>query len=193
MKKIVIGVTGASGHFYAYRLIQNLLQYNCEVHLVFSEQGEKVFAYELGASFETLLTDLHHPNLNIYDNSNLFAPIASGSFKTDAMVVVPCSMGTVASLANGLSHSLLTRAADVTLKERRPLIVVARETPLSSIHLKNLLTLSESGATIFPPMPAYYHLPQNLEEILNATVGRLLSQLGIDNSLYPVWGTSKND
>ncbi|HEU0264237.1 MAG TPA: UbiX family flavin prenyltransferase, partial [Geobacterales bacterium] len=126
-------------------------------------------------------------HLTYYDEGNLFAPIASGSAAADAMVVVPCSMGSVARIAAGISGTLLERAADVMLKEQRPLILVPRETPLSQIHLENLLRLSRAGARIVPAMPAFYHHPSSMDELVNFMVGKILDQLGIEQLLFPPW------
>lgn len=188
MKKIIVGITGASGSIYAYRLIQILLENQHEVHLVMSDQAQKVMPFELQKSLETLLEDIKHPNLHQYDNDNLFSAIASGSYPIDGMVVVPCSMGTASKIALGISESLLVRAADVCFKEKRPLVIVPRETPLSSIHLRNLLSLSEDGAVILPPVPAFYNHPASVEDIVDITVGRLLETLKIHTPHHKIWG-----
>lgn len=122
------------------------------------------------------------------DVEDLFAPTASGSFKTDGMIIISCSMSSLGEIANGVSKNLLGRSADVCIKERRKLVIVPRETPLSSIHLKNMLTLSEAGATILPAMPGFYHKPENLEDLIDFMVGKVLDTLNIDNNLFTKWG-----
>jgi len=190
MKKIIVGITGASGSILAHRFIENLLTLGHEVHLVVSSNGEAVLAYELEQGMDQLLLgyqalpgQLYH-----YTNQDLFAPIASGSFRTDAMVIIPCSMGTLSRIAQGTSDTLMTRATDVMLKEGRRLILVPRESPLSSIHLRNMLRLSHMGVTIMPPMPSFYNKPKTLEDSINHSVGRLLDALDIENPLHREWG-----
>lgn len=189
MKKIIIGLTGASGSVLAYRLMEALLTLGHEVHFVSTDMGKQVLAFELEMPFETAMTALNRlsPHFKRYESGDLFAAIASGSFSVDAMAVVPCSMGTLAKICTGISDSLLCRAADVTLKERRPLILVARETPLSSIHLENMLKLSRMGAVIMPPVPAFYNKPKTLDEVIDQSVGRILNTLGIHNELHQIW------
>lgn len=190
MKRYIVAITGASGSIYALRLLEELCKIPCEVHLVMSSNGSKVFQYETGYTSEQLLEYLKNKNgtIILHNVDNLFASIASGSFKTHGMVVVPCSMSTLAEMAMGVSKTLLTRAADVALKEKRKLIVVPRETPLSTIHLRNMLSLSETGAVIMPAMPSFYHKPTSLEDIVNSLVGRILDSLEIENNLYNKWG-----
>jgi 4-hydroxy-3-polyprenylbenzoate decarboxylase len=189
MKKIIVGVTGASGSVFAHRLVESLLDLGHEVHLLATPNGQRVYAYELEKSFDELsqknrsLSD----KLYIYNNEDLFSRISSGSYKTDAMVIVPCSMGTLAKIAQGISSTLITRAADVMIKEHRKLILITRESPLSSIHLKNMLELSNLGVVIMPPVPAFYHKPKTLEESIDLTVGRILESLDIKNPYHKVW------
>ena len=195
MKRFVIGITGASGSILAKRLIENLIANGCEVHIIATNSGEKVFEYEIGESILSFIEQqtLTTPNLYYHDNKNLFASIASGSFISDGMVILPCSMGTLAKMAHGISDNLLTRAADVTLKEKRPLLVMPRETPLSRIHLQNMLTLHDSGARIIPPVPAFYHQPSTLDDVINQIVGRVLFTLGIENNSHHVWQGEPNE
>jgi len=190
MKKIIVGITGASGSIFAHRFIEILLQSGHEVHLVATPNGEKVCAFELEKPFENLLSGYRQLKgaLTHYDNEDLFSQIASGSFKTDAMVIIPCSMGTLAKVAHGISDSLITRAADVMIKENRRLVLMTRESPLSSIHLENMLKLSRLGVTIMPPVPSFYNKPKTLEESIDLSVGRLLETLGLDNDYHKVWG-----
>ncbi|MDI6601174.1 MAG: flavin prenyltransferase UbiX [Thermoanaerobacteraceae bacterium] len=186
MKRYIVGITGASGSVYAIRLIDELIKRNNEVHLVVTGNGERVMKYETGWTIEDL-ADKYEKGLCYYDIEDLFAPISSGSFKTDGMVVAPCSMSTLSKIALGVSSNLLERSADVVLKEKRRLVVVPRETPLNTIHIKNMLTLSEMGATILPAMPAFYNKPQSVEDMVDFIAGRILLSLGIDNDLYYEW------
>ncbi len=155
-----------------------------ETHCVVSEQGVNVLKYETGIDLETLSRHVRH----LYDIRDMNAPIASGSHKIDAMVVLPCSMKTLASIANGISDNLLLRAADVSLKEGRQLILAVRETPLSPIHLKNMLALSQIGVRIVPLSPGFYHLPQTLEALIDMMAGRICDVLGIHTELFTRWG-----
>lgn len=190
MKKIIVGITGASGSILAHRLVEILLDLGHEVHLLSTANGAKVCRFELGRSFDDLCEGYRNlsPRLRIYSNDNLFAGISSGSFKTDAMVVVPCSMGTLAKIAAGLSDNLIARSADVMIKEHRQLVLVTRESPLSAIHLENMLKLARLGVTIMPPATPFYHKPATLEESIDLTVGRILETLGIGNPFHKVWG-----
>lgn len=181
--KIIVGISGGSGAIYAVSLLDALQRLNIETHLVMTGQGEYVLERECGFSVEQAKQLATH----YHDRNDFAAKISSGSFKTDGMVVVPCSMNTVASIANGITSNLLVRAADVVIKERRRLVLVARETPLSPIHLQNMLTLSNMGVTIFPPVPSFYTNPQSLEDIVIHTTGRILDQLGVDNQLTERW------
>ncbi len=188
MKRIVVGLTGASGSILAYTVIQKLLENGHEVHLVASTLGERVMAYELERRYLDVLADFkENPNFVVHDNDNLFASISSGSYLVDAMCIVPCSMGTLGKIANGISDSLICRAADVTLKERRSLVLVIRETPLSGIHLENMLKLNRYGATIMPPVPAYYNKPKTVDEIVTQSAARILRTLGVIIDDYKVW------
>lgn len=188
MKKYIIGITGASGGIYAKRLIEALLDIDCTIHIVPTDNGRSVFEYENSLSIEDWLHRLSSPKLMLEDNHNLFSTIASGSQYFDAMVVVPCSMGTLAQICYGMSQNLLARAADVTLKEKRKLILVPREAPLSAIHLENLYKLSTLGAVILPPSPGFYMKPETFDELVNFTVGKILDALGIENNYYQKWG-----
>lgn len=183
IKKIIVGITGASGFIYALRLIQHLKAASVEVHLMLTDAAQITRAQEVQMSLNALKeqVDIYYP---IHD---VGASIASGSYHHDGMVIVPCSMNTLAEMACGITNNLLTRAADVCLKERRTLIVMPRETPLHQVHLKNMMTLSQLGAIVYPPMPAFYHHPQSLEEMIDHTLGRVLSMLGIEQQLTPIW------
>ncbi len=182
--RIIVGLSGGSCAIYGIGLLKVLQQLDIETHLVVSTMGEYVAAHECGMNLEELKSLAAY----CHDNKNLAAPIASGSFKTDGMVIVPCAMRTLAAVANGLSDNLLTRAADVVLKERRRLVVVPRETPLSTIHLENMLKLARAGATIMPAAPGFYHQPESIADIVSIMVGRILDQLDIEHNLFKRWG-----
>lgn len=190
MDRYIVALTGASGSVYAVRLLEELLIANKEVHFIASENGRKVLEYELEYSFEALLDRLAALGgvLKVHNNNNLFASVASGSFKTSGMIIIPSSMSTLGEIAAGASKSLIGRAADVCMKEKRKLVLVPRETPFSSIHLKNMLYLSETGVTILPAMPAFYNKPKTLEELVDFVVGRALDALGVNQALYKEWG-----
>jgi 4-hydroxy-3-polyprenylbenzoate decarboxylase len=180
----VVGIAGASGAILARRTVDELLLRDLPTIVVCSNSGKLVWQEELGVSFnETLSEWREHPQFTPYSVGDLRAPIASGTFPTGGMVVVPCSMNSVAALAHGLSNNLLLRAADVCLKEKRRLVLVPRETPLHAIHLENMLTLSRMGVTILPPEPAFYLQPQSVEDISKFVVGRVLVALGVEDEL----------
>ena len=181
--KLVVGITGASGSIYALRLIEVLRQAGHEVHAVVTDSGWQVLDYECGVSREILAKRV----AVLYDNDNVGAAIASGSFRADAMVVLPCSMKTAASIAHSMSDNLLTRAADVMLKEGRKLILVPRETPMHAIHLENLLKLAQLGVRIMPAAPGFYHRPKTIEDLVDMLVGKICDQLGIDTDLFARW------
>lgn len=182
--KLIVGMTGGSGSIFTVSLLAALKKKNIETHFVASKMGEIVLKQELDMD----LNEISRLADYVYDANNFCAPIASGSFKTNGMVVVPCSMRTVAAISNGLSDNLITRAADVVLKEKKKLTLVVRETPFNTIHLKNMLDLSQMGVTIFPPIPSYYNRPNNLEEAIVNTTGRILDVMGVNNELTEVWG-----
>ncbi len=181
--RVVVGISGGSGSIYAISLLKALKELNIETHLVVSTMGEYVTQHECGVSLEELksLATYYH------DNKNFAAPIASGSFKVDQTIILPCSMKTLSSVANGFSDSLIARACDVSLKEARKLILVPRETPLSAIHLENMLKLSKMGVTIFPPSPGFYSHPETIEDIVLNMTGRILDMMDIENNLVQRW------
>ena len=187
MKKIVVGITGASGSIYAKRLIEELASKGYLVHVIATDKGKQVFKYELSLDLKQWIRELNQPTVKLEDNQNLFAEVASGSHGFDAVIVMPCSMGTLAEISHGLSRNLLCRAADVALKEGRKLIIVPRETPFNTIHLENMCHLSKVGATIIPAMPGFYHHPQTLEDLVNFVVGKVLSYLNINHNLFKKW------
>lgn len=183
--RIVVGITGSSGPIYGIRTLQVLREAKVETHLVITEGARRTIAAETGWRVE----EVEALATAVYDNADLAAPISSGSFPTDGMVVVPCSMKTLAAIAYSMSQDLVARAADVTLKEGRRLILVPRETPLHLGHLRNMVRAAEIGAVILPPIPAFYHGPRTVEEIIDQTVGKILDQLNIPHALYRRWGT----
>ncbi|HNW63323.1 MAG TPA: UbiX family flavin prenyltransferase [Piscinibacter sp.] len=183
-QRVVVGITGATGAVYAVRLLQRLRASKVETHLVASPAGVLNVHHELGLDRRALeaLAD------TAYSPGDVGAAIASGSFTTDAMVVAPCSMKSLAAIAHGLADNLLTRAADVTLKERRRLVLMVRETPFNLAHLRNMTAATEMGAVIFPPLPAFYHRPQTIDELVDDTVERVLSLIGVDQAAPKSWG-----
>jgi 4-hydroxy-3-polyprenylbenzoate decarboxylase len=204
MAVYAVAITGGSGAPYALRLLQVLLAGGHEVHLVISAAGETVLQIESGLNLgktlrekaAALATAIETPDasrLRVFDPHNLAAPISSGSFPCAGMVIVPCSTGRLGRIANGISSNLIERAADVMLKERRRLVVVPRETPLNEIHLRNMLTLRQAGADILPAMPAFYHKPRHISDLIDMIVGRVLDRLGVENTLFHRWGTGPQD
>lgn len=196
-KAIIVGITGASGAIYALHTIRALLQFGIEIHLVVSDYGEYVIESETGIGLKSGdLMDIFRSRFGDtslsggivkYSNKDLAASISSGSFKTDGMVVVPCSMKTLAGIAQGITGSLIERAADVTLKEGRKLVLVPRETPLNKIHLKNMLAAADAGAHIVPAMPAYYQKPGSIAELADFMAGRILALFDIEANLFEPW------
>ncbi|MBT9523633.1 MAG: UbiX family flavin prenyltransferase [Rhizobacter sp.] len=181
--RVVVGITGATGALYGIRLLQRLKGCGCETHLVASPAGVLNVHHELGLDRNALeaLAD------TAYSPADVGAAIASGSFATTAMVVAPCSMKTLAAIAHGLSDNLLSRAADVTLKERRRLVLMVRETPFNLAHLRNMTAVTEMGGVIFPPLPAFYHRPATIDDLVNDTVERVLSLLGVADAQPKSW------
>ena len=180
---LLIAITGASGVIYGKRLLEELRIKKIETHLVISEAAKKIINYELGTSVK----NLEKLASKVHEIDDWSSPIVSGSFTTDGMVIIPCSMKTLAGIANGFAENVILRAADVTLKEKRKLILVPRETPLNVIHLKNMLDLAKQGVLIVPAMPAYYHKPKNIEDMVNYIVGRVLDLIEIEHTLYKGW------
>jgi 4-hydroxy-3-polyprenylbenzoate decarboxylase len=199
----ILAITGASGAVYAVRLLEVLLRAGKTVHLTLSPSGAAVMKQELGLQIDLarfrpgmLMTSSADPpgeqvyegNLLYYHYQNFFAPMASGSFLNSGMVICPCSGGTLSGIAHGASNNLIQRAADVQLKERRKLIVVPRETPLSSIHLDNMKRVAEAGGIVLPAMPGWYHGVQSLQDLIDFVVARILDQLAIEHTLMKRWG-----
>jgi 4-hydroxy-3-polyprenylbenzoate decarboxylase len=182
--RLVVGISGASGVIYGLRTLEILHSMKIETHVVLSQWGEKNIEIETDKTIEyvrSLATAL-------YGNDSLAAPISSGSFLHSGMIIVPCSMKTLASIANGYDETLISRAAGVTLKESRLLVVVPRETPLSRIHLQNMLKLAEAGAVILPAMPGFYHKPTSLQDMVDHLVSKIIDQFNIRNNLSRRWG-----
>jgi 4-hydroxy-3-polyprenylbenzoate decarboxylase len=195
--RYVVAITGASGAIYAVRTVAALLQRGCALDLVVSEFGRRLLRDELGqeAAVDRLLPYLEsrygdgvtRGSLTIYGNRDLGATVASGSQPARGMVIVPCSMKSLAGVANGLSRSLIERAADVMLKERKPLVIVPRETPMSLPQLRNMVACAEAGAIVLPAMPAFYQSPRTLDDLADFLAGKILSVLGFEHDLYPAW------
>jgi 4-hydroxy-3-polyprenylbenzoate decarboxylase len=195
-QKLVIGITGASGACYAAGLIRFLSARGDEIIIIFSEPAKTVWQEELNLDLrsvesiqQTVIEELgiDGKRVTVLENNDFTAPICSGSHSSAAMVVIPCSMGTLGRIATGVSLNLIERAADVVLKEGKKLILVPRETPLNRIHLKNMLRINETGGIILPAMPAYYHQPKGLDEIIDFVIGKVLDQLEINHNLYRRW------
>lgn len=196
-RRLVVAITGASGARYALRFLEAAAMHYNEIYIALSDQAYQVINLEAGRtispkniSAESLL-GFPCPALRFVDKKDYFSPPASGSFQHDGMVIVPCSMGTAGRIANGISDDLITRAADVCLKERRKLILVPRETPWNLVHLRNMTQLAEAGAIILPASPGFYHKPETIEDLVDHVVARILQQLGIEHRLIPEWQHSQ--
>ena len=198
MKRITLALTGASGMAYGLRLLECLLRAGCQVDLLISQAARIVAKQELDLQLPTGNAEVvaffdaryrgHGGRLTAYGKEEWFSPAASGSNPAAAMAVCPCTMGTLAAIAQGLADNLIERAADVMLKEKRPLILVPRETPFSLIHLRNMTALAEAGATILPANPGFYHRPGNVEQVVDFIVARILDHLGVAHELMQPWG-----
>ncbi len=199
MAEIVVGVSGASGIILAHRAVDVLTQMNHNVHLVLSKAALCTAVEEMGTRYGTSQKFLssfstkQQTRITLHNNGDFGSPIASGSFPTDGMLVIPCSMATLAAIAIGLSDNVLRRAADVHLKERRRLVIVPREMPLGENHLENMLRITRMGGIIAPPIPGWYTKPSNLQEMEDFLVGRILDGLKIDAGLYPRWGCQSDE
>jgi 4-hydroxy-3-polyprenylbenzoate decarboxylase len=200
MSVYAVGITGGSGAPYALRLLDALVTLGHEVHAIVSPAGEIVVQLETALNLrgslrekqaaidEAIETGGKPGRIRVFDHMNLAAPVSSGSFQCAGMAVIPCSTGSLGRIAAGISSNLIERAADVALKERRPLVLVPRETPLSDIHLENMLRLRRAGADIVAAMPAFYNKPKTISDMVDMIVGRVLDRLGIDNDLFQRWG-----
>ncbi len=201
-KTICLALTGASGMPYGLRLLDCLLAAGCKVQLLYSQAAQVVAKQEMDVDLPSRPADARAAllarfpsadpeNLAVYGREEWFAPVASGSNPPDAMIVCPCSMGTLAAIAQGLADNLIERAADVVLKEGRKLVLVPRETPFSAIHLENMLRLSRAGAVILPPSPGFYQHPQSVQDIVDFVVARVLDQIAVPHTLMQRWGEAR--
>jgi flavin prenyltransferase len=187
--RLVVGITGSSGVIYGIKLLEVLLKIKIETHLIISQWGERNVQIETDKSVEyvkSLAT-------KYYDNDDMAAPISSGSFKTDGMAIVPCSMKTLSSIANGYDDNLVSRAAGVCIKESRRLVIVPRETPLSKIHLHNMTRLADIGVIVLPAMPGFYESPKSMDDLITHIAGKILDQFDIDHNIYRRWGEASLD
>jgi len=201
LNTVTLALSGASGMAYGLRLLECLIQAELQVYLLVSQAAHIVAKQELGVTLPARASDLEKQlsagmaardgQLRVFGREDWNAPVASGSNPADAMVVCPCSMGTLAAIAHGLSDNLIERAADVMLKENRKLILVPRETPFSTLHLENMLALSRMNTVILPANPGFYHRPQSIEGVVDFIVARILDQLGIGHTLMARWGADK--
>lgn len=183
-RRIIIGISGASGVIYGVRLLSILKEIDIETHLVISEAGKKNIEIETGYKSNEVADMADY----VYDNRDIAAAIASGSFLTDGMIVVPCTVKTLSGIANSYTENLLVRAADVTLKEKRKLVLVVRETPLHKGHLRLMTMAADMGAHILPPVPSFYHKPKTIDDIINQTIGKIFDYVGIKHDLFKRWG-----
>jgi len=186
MKSIVVGITGASGVIYGVRILEVLSKLEVETHLIITRAGLRNLEIETNYAKKQLESIASH----VYDEEDLSASLASGSFKVDGMVVAPCSIKTLSAIANSYSSNLLVRTADVTLKERRRLVLLVREAPLHEGHLELMIRVARAGGIIMPPVPAFYHRPKTIEDIVNQTIGKVLDLFSIDARLFRRWGTT---
>lgn len=196
-KRYTVAITGASGSIYGIRLIEELLKAGCHVNLVISKTGMDVLLHETGIDLcgseeeaqkkAVKYFKAKKEALNLFDNSNLFASISSGSHRTDGMIIAPCSMGTLGRIASCHSQNLIERTADVMMKEKKRLIIVPREMPLNQIHLENMLKLSKIGVDIVPAMPAFYQRPKTMDDLVNFVVGKVLDLIGAEHKLFERW------
>ncbi|UCF12323.1 MAG: UbiX family flavin prenyltransferase [Thermoplasmatales archaeon] len=182
--RVILSIGGASGSIYGIRLFEELIKSDVEVHLIVSKGAKKILEFETGYNYE----DLKKKASFCYDNDDLFAPPASGSFQLDAMVIIPCSMKTLSAIANGYVDTLTSRAASCCLKEGRKLVLVIRETPLDLPGIKNMLLAKQSGAVILPAMPGFYHKPKKIRELVDFIMGKIFDQLGLKHNLFKRWG-----
>jgi polyprenyl P-hydroxybenzoate/phenylacrylic acid decarboxylase-like protein len=183
--RIIVGISGSSSPIYGIRLLEVLTRLGIETHLILSEGAHKTIALETSYA----ISQIQAMATVVHDNRNLAAAPSSGSFQTNGMAIAPCSMKTLGAIVHSYSADLLVRAADVTLKERRKLVLVPRETPLHLGHLRNMVAATEMGAVLLPPMPAFYHKPKTIDDLVNQTVGKVLDQFGVEHDLFRRWST----
>jgi 3-octaprenyl-4hydroxybenzoate decarboxylase (EC 4.1.1.-) len=184
MKRIIVGITGATGVVYGARLLEVLKDQEIETHLILSKSAKENFNIETNFTVEAVEKLAY----KVHDFENIGAPVASGSFKTDGMVIIPCTIKTLSGIANSYNENLMVRAADVVLKEKRRLVLVVRETPLHKGHLELMHKVADLGGVILPPVPAFYHSPRSIEDIIDQTVGKVLDLMDIDHNLFQRWG-----
>jgi len=184
MKKLVVAITGASGVIYGIRLLELLAKTNCETHLIISKAGSQNIEIETGYSVEQVRKLANF----IYDPQDIAARLASGSFLTDGMIVIPCTIKTLSGIANSYTDNLVVRAADVTIKEKRKLVLVLRETPLHLGHLRLMVNVVENGCHLLPPVPSFYHNPKTIDDIINHTIGKIFDYFHIEHNLFKRWG-----
>ncbi len=184
--QLVVGITGSSGILYGVRMLETLKNCKIDIHLIMTEWAKKCLTLETDYDFKYVRELANHYS----DDSNMAASVSSGTHKTDGMIIIPCSMKTLSSIANGYEETLVARAAGVTIKESRKLVLVPRETPLTSIHIENMLKLSRIGVVILPAMPGFYNRPKKIDDILNHIVGKCLDQFNIEHELYKRWETT---
>ncbi len=197
-RRLVVAVTGASGALYAVRFLRQAARHYDEIYVMLSGNAPAVFSTETGGRLTPPYTaqdylggDADYTNIQFLNSQDYFTPPASGSFVHDGMVVIPCSMGTLGRIAHGISNDLTTRAADVCLKERRKLILVARDTPLNLIQLRNMVAVTEAGAIVLPAVPAFYHQPKTVEDLVDTVVARVLQNLGVAQAIQPQWAVDE--
>lgn len=184
---LIIGISGATGSIYGIRLLEVLKEKRIETHLIISSTSKRIILQETSYS----LKEVEGLASYVYENEDLHASISSGSFRVDGMVIIPCSIKTLSGIAHSYNENLMTRAADVTLKERRKLILVVRETPFHQGHLELMLKVTQMGAVMLPPIPAFYQHPKTIDDLINHTVGKVLDLFGINHHLFERWGSSK--
>jgi len=184
--RLVVGLTGSSGIVYGVRMLEVLKRYKVDIHLIMTEWAKKCLSLETDYDFKHVRSLAAHYS----DASNMAASVSSGTYKTDGMIIIPCSMKTLSSVANGYEETLVARAAGVTIKESRRLVMVPRETPLTSIHLENMLKLARIGVVILPAMPGFYNKPKSVDDMLDHVIGKCLDQFGIDHDLFKRWETT---
>lgn len=189
MGKIIVGISGATGVIYGVRMLKVLQEAGVETHLVITQSAIK----NLHIETELKMSDLEAMATVVYDVDDVGAAIASGSFKVDGMVVIPCTMKTLSAIANSFNYNLLVRAADVTLKERRRLVLVVRETPLHEGHLELMTRVARIGGVIMPPVPSFYHMPKTIDDLIDQTVGKVLDLFSIDGKLFKRWGSGQEE
>ncbi|HAM50923.1 MAG TPA: aromatic acid decarboxylase [Nitrospiraceae bacterium] len=199
MKRYILAITGASGSIFGIRVLENLIK-KSEVHLIISSQSFSIITHETNINWtgksnaeveRKIRRHFNTKKIYYHDEHNLAAPLSSGSFETHGMLVVPCSMKTLSGIANGYANNLVERAADVVLKEGRPLLISPREMPFSAIHLENMLKLARLGVTIAPPVPAFYHKPKSLADIVDFVAGKILDFFHVEHDLFTRWGSSR--